>query len=139
MISMKVVNKWNRRLLRAVRRSHSNSSAHTAATDGDDHSIGSEEEFNITDELTGTTIRSLRRTRESIMQSLPPVGGLAQSSPQHLDLLHALAYPKKNHADITSERKKLQLRRTVANETIANNQESKQEVVLNSSGQETVE
>ena len=129
MISMKVVNKWNRRLLRAVRRSHSSSSAHTAATDGDDHSIGSEEEVKITDELTGTIVRSTRRTRESIMQSLPPVGGLAQTSPQHLDLLHALAYPKKNHVDISTERKKVQLRRTVSaqanNATV--NEEAKEE------------
>jgi len=129
MISMKVVNKWNRRLLRAVRRTHSSSSAHTAATDGDDHSIGSEEEINITDELTGTTVRSTRRTRESIMQSLPPVGGLSQTSPQHLDLLHALAYPKKNHVDIAAERKKLLLKRTTEINTHNTvNEESKREV-----------
>jgi len=113
MISMKVVNKWNRRLLRAVRRTHSSSSHHTAATDGDDHSIGSEEEINITDELTGTTIRSTKRTRDSIMKSLPRVGQLSQTSPQHLDLLHALAYPKKNHVDIIAERKKLQMKRAL--------------------------
>lgn len=136
MISMKVVNKWNRRLLRAVRRSHSNSSAHTAATD--DHSIGSEEEINITDELTGMTYRSTRRTRDSIMQSLPAVGSLLQTSPQHLDLLHALAYPRKNfpNSDTTmmamtrhsilsaSERKRLLNRSTTSlpnnNTTVSN-------------------
>lgn len=112
MISMKVVNKWNRRLLRAVRRTTSNSSSHTASTEfGDDHSIGSADEINITNELTGTTVRSTRRTRESIMQSLPSLGSLNQTSPQHLDLLHALAYPtKKSSADhfaTVGEKKKL--------------------------------
>lgn len=119
MISMKVVNKWNRRLLRAVRRSHSNSSAQTAATAADDHSIGSEEEINITDEVTGVTFRSTRRTRDSIMQSLPPLGRLSQTSPQHLDLLHALAYPKRGDPAMCStsavaDRKRLQLRRTLS-------------------------
>lgn len=127
MISMKVVNKWNRRLLRAVRRSHSNSSAQTVATT-DDHSIGSEEEVNITDELTGMTFRSARRTRDSIMQSLPPVGRLAQTSPQHLDLLHALAYPKRGESGICStsavaDRKRLQLRRSTSLQQAGDNEE----------------
>jgi hypothetical protein len=29
------------------------------------------------------------------MESLPPLGTLSQNSPQHLDLLYALAYPSK--------------------------------------------
>mmetsp|Transcript_17288 Transcript_17288/g.32745 ORF Transcript_17288/g.32745 Transcript_17288/m.32745 type:complete len:857 (+) Transcript_17288:487-3057(+) len=97
MVSMKVVNKWNRRLLRAVRRSGNQLDA-TQRSDGDDASIGSnEEDVRINDGKDGTFIKYLpKRSRESIMQSLPPPGKLSQQSSKHLDLLHALAYPKKN-------------------------------------------
>lgn len=97
MISMKIVNKWNRRLLRAVRRSGHSSSENASRTAGDDCSVGSnEDDVRINDGVDGTFTRNLpKRTRESIMHSLPPSGQLSQQSPQHLDLLFALAYPKK--------------------------------------------
>ena len=74
MISMKVVNKWNRRLLRAVRRTgQSNSSSNQDEEDvaPDDRSIGStEDDVRITDGTTGLVTRTLqRRTRESVMRS----------------------------------------------------------------------
>jgi len=148
MISMKVVNKWNRRFLRAVRRTthsstscsssnnssvgannntlgssnYSGTSSAGAATHGyynpDEHSIGSEEDSimifetndfhnhnkNSTDtnEAKQKVGRSIR-TRESIMSHLPPPGQLHQTSSQHLELLYALAYPKR----ATLEPKKL--------------------------------
>merc|ERR1712038_677997 len=50
MISMKVVNKWNRRLLRAVRRSGNSTANVATGSRGDDHSVGSnEEDVRITD------------------------------------------------------------------------------------------
>lgn len=97
MISMKIVNKWNRRLLRAVRRSGHSSSDTAQRKAGDDASVGSnEEDVRINDGKDGTFTRNLpKRTRESIMRSLPSSGQLSQQSSQHLDLLFALAYPKK--------------------------------------------
>ena len=94
---MKVVNKWNRRLLRAVRRSGSSANSNVDARNGDDHSVGSnEEDVRITDGRSGTFTSYLpRRSRESIIESMPAPGKLHQTSPQHLDLLYALAYPKK--------------------------------------------
>lgn len=99
MISMKVVNKGYRRLLRAVRRSGSSSShVDHGAAGGDDHSVGSGgDDVRVMNGKDGTFTRNLpRRTRESIMQSLPSPGLMGQQSKNHLDLLHALAYPKKN-------------------------------------------
>merc|ERR1739845_41139 len=66
--------------------------------DADDHSVGSnDDDVRITDGKNGQFTRSLpRRSRESIMDSLPVPGMLSQQSPQHLDLLFALAYPKRN-------------------------------------------
>ena len=106
MISMKVVNKWNRRLLRAVRRSGFSSNGQPTETD--DHSVGSnEDDVRITDGRTGSISRTLpRRSRESIMESLPPPGMLHQSSHQHLDLLHALAYPKRECKYVAGGKKK---------------------------------
>ncbi len=97
MISMKVVNKWNRRLLRAVRRS-GNATNSASASGADDHSVGSnEEDVRITDGRSGTFTSYLpRRSRESIIESMPSPGKLHQTSSQHLDLLYALAYPKKS-------------------------------------------
>lgn len=97
MISMKIVNKWNRRLLRAVRRSGHSSSDAAQRTAGDDCSVGSNEgDVRINDGKDGTFTRNLpKRTREHIMNSLPSPGQLSQQSSQHLDLLFALAYPKK--------------------------------------------
>lgn len=108
MISMKVVNKWNRRLLRAVRRSGTSSSSQPNMNETDDHSVGSnEDDVRITDGRSGSCTRTLpRRSRESIMQSLPPPGMLLQSSHQHLDLLHALAYPKRPCKELSSASKK---------------------------------
>lgn len=98
MISMKVVNKWNRRLLRAVRRSGSHSGGSNTRRDGDDLSVGSnDDDVRVTDARTGAFQRNVpRRTRESIISSLPPPGTMSQQSPHHLDLLYALAYPKRS-------------------------------------------
>ena len=107
---MKVVNKWNRRLLRAVSRraglgmSGNNSSAITG--ENDNHSVASNEDDVRIQDSNGEVIRMLpRRTRENIMESMPPLGALSQNSPQHLDLLYALAYPSKV---MSSEVKELQ-------------------------------
>ena len=106
MISMKVVNKWNRRLLRAVSRrtglGASGSNGGLGGEDGgDEPSVGSnEDDVRVTDN-SGSVTRTLpRRTRENIMESMPPLGTLSQNSAQHLDLLYALAYPKKMEKDI---------------------------------------
>merc|ERR1712226_438135 len=97
---MKVVNKWNRRLLRAVRRtgnSGSNKDVQDQGDDADDRSIGSnDDDVRITDGKTGLVTKTVeRRTRESVMRGLPPPGQLSQHSVKHLDLLYALAYPKR--------------------------------------------
>jgi hypothetical protein len=100
MISMKVVNKWNRRLLRAVTRKVTGSSHNGGGEEGDDHSVGSnDDDVRITDNNGEVTRRFHRRTREQIMDSMPPLGTLSQSSPQHMDLLYALAYPKRNSTE----------------------------------------
>lgn len=98
MISMKVVNKWNRRLLRAVsRRGAYGKDIDESILEGDDRSIGSnEDDVRISDSEGNVTKSAPRRTRESIIQSLPPPGQLSQQSRQHLDLLYALAYPKRS-------------------------------------------
>ena len=111
MISMKVVNKWNRRLLRAVSRRAGigTSSSNGGVEDGgDEPSVGSnEDDIRVTDN-SGSVTRTLpRRTRENIMGSLPPLGTLSQSSAQHLDLLYALAYPKKVEKDVPKRIKPL--------------------------------
>ncbi|CAB9527748.1 protein ligase MARCH7 [Seminavis robusta] len=100
MISMKVVNKWNRRLLRAVRRtgqSGSNREVQEEEGEADDRSIGSnDDDIRITDGKTGLVTKTVeRRTRDSVMRGLPPPGQLSQQSAKHLDLLYALAYPKR--------------------------------------------
>lgn len=109
MISMKVVNKWNRRLLRAVRRTGGNGrdAQEIGASGTDDHSIGSnDDDIRITDGSGTITKNAPRRTRESIMQSLPPPGHLSQQSRQHLDLLYALAYPNREKDAIAQANKK---------------------------------
>ena len=108
MISMKVVNKWNRRLLRAVRRTGSTRDCLEAGpSSSDDHSIGSnDDDIRITDG-SGTITRTVpRRTRENILQSLPPHGFLQQNSRQHLDLLFALAYPDREKESMAKAQKK---------------------------------
>lgn len=108
MISMKVVNKWNRRLLRAVSRraglGMSNNHPNVICGEGDDHSVGSnDDDVRVTDS-NGEVTRTLpRRTREHIMASMPPLGTLSQNSTQHLDLLYALAYPNKVIANENKE------------------------------------
>jgi hypothetical protein len=111
MISMKVVNKWNRRLLRAVRGSvRSTGGGGGPVTDddmeeSDDRSIGSTDgDIRITENNTvvGTV---QRRTRESVMEALPPPGQLSQSSSKHLDLLYALAYPKRESKELSAASK----------------------------------
>jgi hypothetical protein len=109
MISMKVVNKWNRRLLRAVRRT-GQSSPNTQEEDMlDDRSIGSSDgDIRITDGTTGLVTKTVhRRTRDSVMQSLPTPGELSQQSSKHLDLLYALAYPKRDGKDSSLSRSDL--------------------------------
>ena len=108
MISMKVVNKWNRRLLRAVRRTGSGrDSLEIGQSTSDDRSIGSnDDDIRITDGA-GTVTRSLpRRTREDIIQSLPAHGQLHQNSRQHLDLLYALAYPDREKEAMAKAQRK---------------------------------
>lgn len=96
MISMKVVNKWNRRLLRAVTRKVTGSQSNGGGEESDDHSVGSnDDDVRITNNNGEITRTLQRRTREQIMESMPPLGNLSQSSPQHMDLLYALAYPKR--------------------------------------------
>jgi len=123
MISMKVVNKWNRRLLRAVRRSGGSSSnangvdtiteggagAGRGGVIGEDLSVGSsEDDVRVTNGKDGTFTRNLpRRTRDSIMKALPKTGMMSQQSGHHLDLLHALAYPKKHIMDMPVNDRKL--------------------------------
>jgi hypothetical protein len=103
MISMKVVNKWNRRLLRAVRGSVRGNSASETGVGGeeddvDDRSIGSTDGGDVRISENNNFVGTLqRRTRESVIQSLPPPGQLSQNSVKHLDLLFALAYPKREH------------------------------------------
>eukprot|EP00522_Entomoneis_paludosa_P013761 CAMPEP_0172443166 /NCGR_PEP_ID=MMETSP1065-20121228/3456_1 /TAXON_ID=265537 /ORGANISM="Amphiprora paludosa, Strain CCMP125" /LENGTH=652 /DNA_ID=CAMNT_0013193301 /DNA_START=294 /DNA_END=2252 /DNA_ORIENTATION=+ len=109
MISMKVVNKWNRRLLRAVRRTGNGNNGVEDEDEMDDRSIGSSNgDVRITDGTTGMVTKTLeRRTRESVMNSLPPPGQLSQQSGKHLDLLYALAYPKRDGKDTSLGRKKI--------------------------------
>lgn len=99
MISMRVVNKWNRRLLRAVRGQRS---VEVADDTADDRSIGSSTDGDI--RITDTTTEVVqRRTRESVMESLPEPGQLSQTSSKHLDLLFALACPKKEAEHMKEE------------------------------------
>lgn len=109
MISMKVVNKWNRRLLRAVRRTGNGNSIQDDEETTDERSIGSSNgDVRITDGNTGLVTKTVeRRTRESVMSSLPPPGQLSQQSSKHLDLLYALAYPKRDGKDHSLNRKKI--------------------------------
>lgn len=102
MISMKVTNKWNRRFLRAVR-GNGRSGAIPEEETSDDRSIGSSDgDVRITDRETGMVTKTIqRRTRESVMGSLPPPGHLSQQSSKHLDLLYALAYPKREAKDLS--------------------------------------
>jgi len=113
MISMKVVNKWNRRLLRAVSRRAGigNSSSNGGGEEGgDEPSVGSnEDDVRVTDN-SGSVTRTLpRRTRENIMESMPALGTLSQTSTQHLDLLYALAYPKKMEKEVPKRAKPVAL------------------------------
>jgi predicted component of type VI protein secretion system len=116
MISMKVVNKWNRRLLRAVRRTgQGTKDSEGEETSTDDRSIGSnDDDIRITDGSTGVVTRSVaRRTRDSVMASMPPPGQLSQQSSKHLDLLYALAYPKRELKDHSSRSSSMQRVKTV--------------------------
>lgn len=110
---MKVVNKWNRRLLRAVSRRAGigNSSSNGGGEEGgDEPSVGSnEDDVRVTDN-SGSVTRTLpRRTRENIMESMPALGTLSQNSTQHLDLLYALAYPKKMEKEVPKRAKPVAL------------------------------
>lgn len=132
MISMKVVNKWNKRLFRAVRRSGNSASSNAGAGNDDDHSVGSnEEDVRITDGKSGAFTSYLpRRSRESIIESMPGPGKLAQTSPQHLDLLYALAYPKKSFdKNSTNYSKK---RETVQKESAVEESKAEESTNINS-------
>ena len=109
MISMKVVNKWNRRLLRAVRRTGNGNSIPEDEDEADERLIGSSNgDVRITDGNTGMVTKTVeRRTRESVMSALPPPGQLSQLSAKHLDLLYALAYPKRDGKDTSLGHKKI--------------------------------
>mmetsp|Transcript_22074 Transcript_22074/g.52263 ORF Transcript_22074/g.52263 Transcript_22074/m.52263 type:complete len:584 (-) Transcript_22074:219-1970(-) len=120
MISMKVVNKWNRRLLRAVRRTgQSGSKENEDDVCLDDRSIGSNDgAIRITDGVTGVVTKSIsRRTRESVMNSMPPPGQLSQQSGKHLDLLFALAYPQR--ADKEPSNRSMARPRKVSEENVS--------------------
>lgn len=109
MISMKVVNKWNRRLLRAVRRTGqggSNKDLEEGEAEADDRSIGSnDDDVRITDGVSGVVTQTIpRRTRERVMDGLPSPGQLSQQSTKHLDLLYALAYPKRETKEASRSR-----------------------------------
>ena len=105
MISMKVVNKWNRRLLRAVTRKVTGSQSNGGGDEIEDHSVGSnDDDVRITNNNGDITRTLNRRTREQIMESMPPLGSLSQNSPQHMDLLYALAYPKRVVVEKESKR-----------------------------------
>jgi len=108
MISMKVVNKWNRRLLRAVRRTGQSIGKDVEGSDTaiDDRSIGSnDDDVRVTDGNTGVVTKTIsRRTRDSVMETMPPPGLLSQQSGKHLDLLYALAYPKRVSKDANPSR-----------------------------------
>mmetsp|Transcript_3448 Transcript_3448/g.4554 ORF Transcript_3448/g.4554 Transcript_3448/m.4554 type:complete len:160 (-) Transcript_3448:484-963(-) len=121
---MKVVNKWNRRLLRAVRRT--NTSSQLPVGQDDEQSVGSnDDDIRISDGRTGSITRTVhRRTRESIMRSLPPPGQLQQNSQAHIDLLYALAYPKRADKDLN--KKNMQSQRRFTAESLVQ-QESKAE------------
>lgn len=103
MISMKVNSKWNKRLLRTIR-NRGGSSSNDASGEGDDHSVGSnEDDVRVISDEDGTISRTVpKRTRESIIESMPPPGKLLQSSPKHLDLLYALAYPRRQEKNAQS-------------------------------------
>ena len=123
MISMKVVNKWNRRLLRAVRRtgqSGGNKESEGGEGSSDDRSIGSnDDDVRITDGNTGVVTKTIpRRTRESVMQGLPPPGQLSQQSAKHLDLLYALAYPKRDIKEGSQSRSSSKPRVKVVDEEV---------------------
>lgn len=121
MISMKVVNKWNRRLLRAVRRTgQSGSKENEDDVCLDDRSIGSNDgAIRITDGVTGVVTKSIsRRTRESVMNSMPPPGQLSQQSGKHLDLLFALAYPQKVEKETSNRSNSMARARKVSEEDV---------------------
>lgn len=104
MISMKVVNKWNRRLLRAVSVRRGAGGAEEGERD-DERSIGSSNgDVKITDSDGMVTKTLERRTRESVMESMPPPGQLNMTSGKHLDLLYALAYPSHDIKYISGSR-----------------------------------
>eukprot|EP00934_Nitzschia_sp_Nitz4_P009207 Nitzschia sp. Nitz4//scaffold8_size234185//21254//23204//NITZ4_001233-RA/size234185-augustus-gene-0.234-mRNA-1//1//CDS//3329559734//9197//frame0 len=112
MISMKVVSKWNRLLRRAVRRTGANSEDEIG--DADDRSIGSnDDDVRVTDGNTGVVTQTVpRRTRESVMSAMPPPGQLSQQSSKHLDLLYALAYPKRELKEASQSRSTSKVRVT---------------------------
>lgn len=143
MISMKVVNKWNRRLLRAVRRTGQSGGRETEDEESgvDERSIGSnDDDVRVTDGNTGVVTNSLsRRTRESVMESMPPPGQLSQQSTKHLDLLYALAYPKRDTKDGSQSRSSSKPRVKVVEEALGDDGcDEKADDIVAASNTETV-
>jgi hypothetical protein len=107
MISMKVVNKWNRRLLRSVRRTgqSGNKDADGSDADADVRSMGSnDDDVRITDGSTGVVTKTVaRRTRDSVMQTVPSPGHLSQQSSKHLDFLYAHHHEEESMIDTTED------------------------------------
>ena len=99
MVAMKVVSKWNRRLLRAVRGRGSNSGANHSGGNfnGNYIAIGNDEDYQYTIDGMSTPSSPLHpklTSHEQVMKSLPPIGKMSQTSDAHLELLFALAYPR---------------------------------------------
>jgi predicted component of type VI protein secretion system len=137
MISMKVVNKWNRRLLRAVRRTGQSGNKETDGSDvdADDRSIGSnDDDIRITDSSTGVVTKTVsRRTRESVLQTMPAPGQLSQQSSKHLDLLYALAYPKRDLKEGSQSRSSSKPRVKVVDEVEEVEGKAEEEIVESNS------
>ena len=96
MISMKVVNKWNRRLLRAVtRRSGGHTPTFPLLSQGGNSNNNSDNGDHNPHVNDGIYNSGEKKTRESILKSMPTLGMLDQQSNLHLDLIYALAIPKR--------------------------------------------
>jgi hypothetical protein len=96
MISMKVVNKWNRRLLRAVtRRSGGHTPTFPLLSQGGNGSTNSDAGDHNPHVNDGVYNSGEKKTRETILKSMPSLGMLDQQSSLHLDLIYALAIPKR--------------------------------------------
>jgi len=97
MVSMKVVSKWNRRMMRLVRGRSSGGRSSQSGVDASHVVIGDNEDYHYTVNgvaVSKSTMQPQLTPHEEVLRTLPPVGEMKQSSPDHLSLLHALAYPR---------------------------------------------